>query len=110
MSGEQHGPHGAWRTAARYGDADAEEHGLMAAVRKQGIDPEEFLHVADQRALRVVLQQRAGFHPAMLSGSEVQAVALDPIERDVHRVFVAAYMDGLYIGWRARGLVDAGDE
>jgi hypothetical protein len=92
-----------WKQAARYGDADAEEHGLEEAIRKQGIDFEEYRHLADQRALRNVLMRRPGFDP---SASEPFAVALDPLERVAHVAFMAAYWDGLYIGWRARGLAD----
>jgi hypothetical protein len=90
-----------WKQAARYGDADAEEHGLKAAIRKQGIDFEAFKHLADQRALRNVLMRRPGFDP---SASEPFPVMLDPLEKAAHVAFMAAYWDGLYIGWRARGL------
>jgi hypothetical protein len=103
----QDGPHSAWRVAARYGDADAEETDLFETLRRQGINTEEYQHIADQRALRVVLQQRPGFTPAILSTTTPEMVALDPLERAAHIVFQACYYDGLYIGWRARGLAEA---
>jgi hypothetical protein len=91
-----------WKQAARYGDADAEEHGLEEAIRKQGIDFEEYRHLADQRALRNVLMRRPGFDPAALD--QPSLVVLNPMEKTAHVAFMAAYWDGLYIGWRARGL------
>jgi hypothetical protein len=111
MSGlSQHGPHGAWTVAARYGDADAEEHGLLEAIAKAGIDTEALQHLADQRALRNVLMRRPGFTPAMLSTTTPEMVVLDPLERAAHAAFTAAYYDGLYIGWRARGLAEGGTD
>ena len=111
MSGlDQHGPHGAWTVAARYGDADVEEHGLMECIRRAGIDTEALQHIADQRALRNVLMQRPGWTAAMLSTTTPEMVVLDPLERAAHIAFLAAYYDGLYIGWRARGLAEGKDD
>lgn len=105
---DQHGPHGAWTVAARYGDADAEEHGIMECLRRQGIDTEAFQHIADQRALRNVLMRRPGFSPRAFD--KLGFSQLDPMERAAHVAFMAAYYDGLYIGWRARGLAEGGTD
>jgi hypothetical protein len=108
--GEQAGPHGAWTTAARYGDAEIDEgHELFEVLRRAGIDTEAFQHIADQRALRSVLMGRPGFTPAILSTTTPEMVVLNPLERRAHVVFTTVYMDGLYIGWRARGLVEEGE-
>lgn len=101
MSEQQHGRDSAWRLAARYGDADAEEHGVLECVRRQGVDTDEFQHIADQRALRIILQQR-GIAPAELT--HLQVFRLTPLEQEIHKLLVTVYMDGLYIGWRARAL------
>lgn len=102
------GPDSVWRVAARYGDADVEEAGIPETLRRQDIDSEEFLHIADQRALRVVLQMTRGIGPHELD--HLSAFALTQAEQQLHGFLTAAYMDGLYIGWRARRLAEGGDE
>lgn len=103
MPEQQRGPHSAWRLAARYGDADAEEHGLAECFHRQGIELEEVQHVADQRALRVILLRR-GLSPATFD--HLRAFELTPAETQAKRELTAVYMDALYIGWRARGLAE----
>ena len=96
-----------WKQAARYGDAEAEEHGLPETCRKHGIDVDVLAHVAEQRAMRVALMASGRLDPQAMDGRRPTAIALSPDERRLQMlVLMPAYMDGLYIGWRARELTD----
>lgn len=95
-----------FKQAARYGDAETEEHGLEEACARQGLDMAMLMHIAQQRALRVALM--ASGRPQPPAGLGEVPVALSPDERRlIQTVLMPAYLDGIYIGWRARALHDA---
>jgi len=87
--------------AARYGDAQAEEHGLIEALTSGGINPEIIQHVAQQRSLRLVILTNRGPEAMleMTSGNETKEVHLTRNESEQMSQLVLAYLDGIYIGW-----------
>lgn len=106
MSHEQLGKDSLWAQAARFGDALAEEAGIEHATEAEGIEIEELAHCAEQRALRAVLKIRGRHHELWVIQSTgiPFPVALSADEREMLTSVTALYMDGLYIGWKARGL------
>jgi hypothetical protein len=93
--------------AARYNDAESQEHGFQATVERQGFDMDEIIHVANQRALRIILDTDPALTPALKSalksGKPVE-VALTVEQAKLQVNLAAAILDGIMIGWRARGL------
>jgi hypothetical protein len=89
-----------WQEAARYTDAEAEEGGIEHVAANLGIEIETLTHVAEQRALRVILMEKGRLnyppHAVRLTRDETARLAL----------LTAMYMDGLTIGWRAHRLVE----
>jgi hypothetical protein len=47
--------------AARYNDADAEEHGLVKACAMLGLHLPDVMYIAEQRAIRVVMLSSGRF-------------------------------------------------
>lgn len=94
--------------AARYGDAAAEEHGLINAVVNNGMDMDALQHLARQRALRLAILMNRG--PAalreMTSVTERTVIQTTPAEQDMIEQFTLAYLDGMFIGWLGRRLSD----
>lgn len=90
--------------AARYNDAIAEERGLAAAVAEAGLDMEELLHVADQRALRAVLIGSRGAAALKLL-DPVAPSAIEPplthVEKAQLAFYTSLYMDGITLGAKA---------
>jgi len=87
--------------AARYNDAEAEEYGVEKTVKRQGFDWDEILHVAEQRALRVIAMDNPRLAAALKDG---QAASLTADQLHGLIVLKSAILDGIMIGWRAKGL------
>lgn len=87
--------------AARYADAQAEEHGLENAIAGAGMDAETLHHVAQQRALRLVLLKHRGKEgmQAITKQNKEVPVCMSKEELADMTVLMLAYMDGLVIGW-----------
>lgn len=98
----------ALKEAARNNDAIAEEHGLVEAAKRIGIDLEALMHVADQRALRATIAMSRG-EKAMRSfaASKVTFVPMNPDELALHQTLTAVFMDGITLGWRAKEIHEA---
>lgn len=93
----------ALREAARYNDADAEEHGSSGkVVEAMGLDVAEVRHVAEQRAMRMmlVLTGRAGELRRATEYNELNAIPFNEREREQIETMTLAYIDGIAIGWR----------
>lgn len=84
--------------AAADNDAVAEERGLEAALTDLGLDAPDVMSIAEQRAMRLVLT-RAG---KPLPGS-AEFVPLTRDEMADVVTLTVCCMDGIAIGWRARG-------
>lgn len=96
--------------AARHLDAASEEHGMQEYLEGQlGIDLEVAVHVASQRALRLVLISTRG--PQFIKGMSQTAmtpVALTPAEDAIMERLTVAALDGIVIGYRAHMLATSG--
>lgn len=104
-------PNSPWPTACRYADAVAEEGGIEHATEGEGIDIEELAHVAEQRALRSLMLHTGRLADLQTTAAGVPTpVALNAAELEWLTIATALAMDGMYIGWRARGLTDATKE
>ena len=82
--------HDPFLTAARYNDAASEEHGFPEAIEHLGINPDTILHVAQQRALRLVMAGIPGAIEKMqadiAAGKHAQAIELtDDANRNAGR-------------------------
>jgi len=86
--------------AARNVNALADEHGLATAVTMLGLDTAKLRYLAEQRALRAM----AAAEGRNLNPTRPEPVALDSMQRAALRIFTAAYMDGIAIGWEGRRL------
>lgn len=87
--------------AARYNDADAEDHGtIQAVIERLGMDFDEVVYVAEQRALRLVLLRRGRLDE--LSRTEFQRLPMTEFERAEVEALTTLYLDGIALGWRAQ--------
>lgn len=91
--------------AARYNDAECEEHGLGIVIDKQGLELADVIYLAQQRALRA-LWIELGRDMAIFKSSVPVGMPLTSAERRRLVTLQAFIMDGILIGWRARGLSD----
>lgn len=82
--------------AASQGDETAERHGLRAALERVGINHDDALYVASQRALRLVLIDRGEALP-----TESGPIMLTDAEEETHRKYTTMCLDGISIGVRA---------
>lgn len=85
--------------AARYNDAEAEDHGLRRTVEKHGIDFETLQYVAEQRALRIVMLQNGQLPEGQ--STECRTIELSTEQRGLLDALVPLYLDAILIGWRA---------
>lgn len=85
--------------AARYNDAEAEDHELREVVEKHGLDYDYLEYTAKQRALRVVLAQSGRL--GEISRTEPVSVGLSDAERDTIDALIPLYIDAILLGWRA---------
>lgn len=101
-----------WRRAARWNDSIAEEHGLEEACRILGLDLEEVMHVAKQRALRARLMQIGRWEEMDARSATGDPTPIVHTEEDANAIafYAAMYLDALVLGWRARGEQSKDDE
>ncbi len=84
--------------AARYNDADVEEHGLVPTIEKNGLQMDALMYLIEQRAMRCVLSVT---RPDMLKRiANGMPFHLTFAEQTMAERYKAAYMDGILIGWR----------
>lgn len=89
--------------AARNLDAIAEEHGLERTVADLDLDLNYVMHVASQRAMRlVILSSRGEAALKALNTGKQEPIAFTPTESIMLERFTLALLDGLVIGWKAR--------
>lgn len=94
--------------AARNLDAIAEEHGFERTLNDLGLDPKATIHVASQRAMRLVILTARG--PAALkrlNTGRQEPVSFSPAENAMIERFTLAVLDGLVIGWKGREIEEA---
>lgn len=87
--------------AARYNDAECEEHGIEPAIARLELEIEDVFHIAEQRALRL-LWIELGRDMAIFKNP--YPIALGPFTTDERKRLVilqSAILDGILIGWRA---------
>lgn len=94
--------------AARELDGDAEEVGIEETYVRSQIDGQVLGLMAEQRAIRIVLQLRGEKIPRLKLDQRVD-VTLLPAEVTLFKVICAAYYDGVQIGWRARRIEEGKD-
>lgn len=88
--------------AARYNDAMSEELGLEGYVDHLGLDLERAMHVATQRAIRmVVLQSRGQKTLNLMAKTGSLYPPLSPAEQAQVPLMAALVLDGIAIGHRA---------
>ena len=88
--------------AARSNDALAEEHGMAGASRIIGIELDDVVHMAEQRAMRAMLLKFRGKEElAAMSQVDATLVTVTEEEDAYMTGLIALYMDGIYLGWRA---------
>lgn len=97
--------------AARYNDAFAEEHGLQGTVESVLDVPFETVkHVAEQRAIRVVMIRNparlVSFQEQMKRGAEAQALPFTEEETAEITTLTMVYLDAIALGWKAKELTD----
>jgi hypothetical protein len=91
--------------AARNMDAIAEEHGLHRTIEELGLNLGAIVHVASQRALRlVILTSRGEAALKSLNTGRHEPVPLTPGENAMMERFTLAVLDGLVIGWKGRDI------
>ena len=100
--------------AARYTNAYSEEHGLEDTVTwsGMGLDIGELAYLAEQRALRAVAAS-AGINLGV-NAPEVDQAVVDQIVNSqvwdaIGMTLIAAYIDGLTIGWVGHRLKEGED-
>lgn len=92
--------------AARYNDAEAEEHGLEYLIDKLDLTVVALKHAAEQRALRSVLISSGRVDE--VNTTRPAAIVLTPGEQRLMNVYAACYMDGILLGWRAGRIYETG--
>ncbi len=92
--------------AARYVNDLADERGLNETLEEIGMNvtTSELAYLAEQRTYRAVAAQlglKLGENSAL---DELIAVAItnSPLWEDMSTILMAAYMDGMAIGWKGR--------
>lgn len=92
--------------AARYNDAQAEEIGIMETVKANGLDPIAVLHIAQQRALRLVVLNNYGIETLeeLVRQNAKQELSFTERDRQMIDEISIAFMDGIMIGWRGHAI------
>lgn len=85
--------------AAREVNDYAEKNGLGATCEKFGIKLEDLKYMAEQRALRTLYVARGARDVNFKQPFKIQ---LSPADLPLYLALVAAYMDGIIIGWRGK--------
>lgn len=91
--------------AARYADAESEEHGFEGYCKLHGIDPEALTYVAEQRGLRAVMVMR-GENPNLVRSTPV---ALSRQEVELMTMFASSVINGIVIGLTLKERADGDD-
>jgi hypothetical protein len=84
--------------AARYNDADCEEKGFQAVFPMLGLELDDVIYIAQQRALRVVTGEMDTTKPI-----PVPPLTKPQAERLVN--LQACILDGIVIGWRGHQIM-----
>ena len=95
--------------AARYNDADCEEHGLATTIQRQDLSFNDVLYIAEQRALRTLAIEDPSLRHLLGNKSKPSLVPLTRAQQLRMAVFQSAILDGILIGWRGARL-DAKDK
>ncbi|OPZ63954.1 MAG: hypothetical protein BWY85_01424 [Firmicutes bacterium ADurb.Bin506] len=89
--------------AARNMDAIAEEHGFQHTIEELGLDVGAVMHVASQRAMRlVILTVRGEAALKRLNTGRPEPLAFSPAESAMVERFTLAVLDGIVTGWKGR--------
>jgi hypothetical protein len=83
--------------SARYLDARSEELETLDLIKKDGIDPDGIVYIAEQRALRCAMILD-GQDPRLLSRTEKTPVALSPEIKAMMPHLIGLSLDGMLIG------------
>lgn len=81
---------------------------MLAVVKSAGLEAEVVFHIADQRALRATLAANGrvvelrDIHEAASRGERVE-VQLSSDEQLLHTILTIGAIDGILLGWVARG-------
>lgn len=94
--------------AAADNDAMAEEGGIPMALQRLGLNVEDVMHVAEQRALRAVMVE-SGRLPELqrahrMGSVRPQGFKLSRLEQHKMTIYTAMSADAIAIGWRAKEL------
>jgi hypothetical protein len=88
--------------AARYSDAQSEEHGLQSYLDRKQIDLSGLLHITEQRAMRVAMLAIDGVSAEEMvrinSTNEPTVIRLSPQAQEMMPAIQAAILDGIVIG------------
>jgi hypothetical protein len=90
--------------AARETNTYAEQHGLEATCEHYDLKVEDVQYIAEQRALRALYAQ----YGINLNSPKAMMLNLTTKQIKQHITLMAAYMDGLVIGWRAKEIANEG--
>lgn len=90
--------------AARYNDADAEEHGFEEVISRQGLTLEDLHYLAQQRAMRALYVVLGKDMEIFKSPKPIPFPILSAKERWLFTALTTAELDGMMIGWRAAKL------
>lgn len=85
--------------AAADNDALAEEHGVERVVSDLGLNLDDLVYIAEQRALRAVLM-RSGRLDELPRSNNPKDVALNEGERAEMAALIPVYLDGITLGAR----------
>lgn len=86
--------------AARLNDAEADEDfAIQDMIAKRGLTVEAVHHIAEQRALRMVLHSSDRLDE--VSQAETRVVHLSSEQKAQVEMLTPVYMDGIMLGWRA---------
>jgi hypothetical protein len=88
--------------AARYNDADCEERGFPAVFPALGLEMDDVIYLAQQRALRVLTGEMDTTKP----------IPVPPLSaRDMQQLVTlqACILDGIVIGWRGHQIAQRDD-
>lgn len=88
--------------AARYVNAEAEDHDLNVVFEKRGLTLHDVEYLAYQRAIRARLAMTGRGDEASPTKPESVDLTLD--DHAAIQMLIPAYLDGILIGWRGNEL------
>ena len=94
--------------AARYNDAQSEELGLKTMLDSNGVDLHALMHIAKQRALRLVVLRNHG-EQGMKTMIENGFYDISAEDERLLLAFTTAFVDGIMIGWKAAAITNRND-